>query len=62
MYVIFTLSPKKFYIQLAMFYRVRDLVLYLINIYYILCTIYIYFFFCGAATQHGSWPPHSRGF
>jgi len=19
-------------------------------------------FFCGAATQHGSWPPHSRGF
>jgi len=22
----------------------------------------IYFFFCGAATQRGSCPPHSRGF
>jgi hypothetical protein len=21
-----------------------------------------YYFFCGAATQRGSWPPHSRGF
>ena len=30
---IFRLSPKKCYIQLAMFYTVRDLVLYVINIY-----------------------------
>jgi len=24
--------------------------------------VYIYFFLSGAATQRGSWPPHSRGF
>jgi len=24
--------------------------------------LFIYFFFCGAATQSGSWPPHSWGF
>ena len=44
MYAIFRLSPKNCYIQLAMLYRVRDLVLHLINIYYILCIIYIFFF------------------
>ena len=22
----------------------------------------VFFFYCGAATQRGSWPPHSRGF
>ena len=31
---IFRLSPKKCYIQLAILYRVRDLVLNVINIYY----------------------------
>ena len=24
--------------------------------------VYMYIFFCGAATQRGSWPPHSWGF
>jgi hypothetical protein len=27
-----------------------------------LLSIHIHVFFCGAATQRGSWPPHSRGF
>jgi len=26
------------------------------------CVLYIPLFFWGAATQRGSWPPHSRGF
>ena len=30
--------------------------------YYIYIYIYIYTFFCGPATQRGSWPPHFRGF
>jgi len=32
------LSPKKCYIQLAMLYRVRDLILHVIDIYYYLIT------------------------
>jgi len=35
---IFRLSSKKGYIQLAMLYRVRDIVLHAINIYY--CVLY----------------------
>jgi len=40
------LSPKKCYIQLAMLYRVRDLILHVINIYYYLIT-------CGPGSSVG---------
>jgi hypothetical protein len=30
--------------------------------FFFLCVFFFFFCCCGAATQRGSWPPHSRGF